>query len=72
MSPQWEALVITFETMQGTNDAFTSDELYAHLCCFKQKLKQACIYHTEPKQVIFLAQRNVKNFNPSTSCDNFI
>jgi pyrroloquinoline quinone (PQQ) biosynthesis protein C len=29
--PRWETLVSTLEAMQGTNDAFTPDELYTHL-----------------------------------------
>jgi gag-polypeptide of LTR copia-type len=31
--PRWEALVSALEAMQGTNDAFTPDELYTHLRC---------------------------------------
>jgi gag-polypeptide of LTR copia-type len=37
--PRWKALVSALEVMQGTNDAFTSDELYTHLRCFEEKLK---------------------------------
>jgi gag-polypeptide of LTR copia-type len=70
--PRWEALVSALEAMQGTNDAFTPDELYTHLRCFEEKLKQARDYHVEPKQVAFPAQSNVKHFHPSTSRKNFI
>jgi flagellar biosynthesis chaperone FliJ len=58
--------------MQGTNDAFTLDELYTHLRCFEEKLKQMGDYHIEPKQVVFPAQSNAKHFHPSTSHENFI
>jgi hypothetical protein len=50
---RWEALVSALEAMQGTNNAFTSDELYTHLRCFEEKLKQAGDYYVEPKQVAF-------------------
>jgi hypothetical protein len=60
------------EVMQGTNDAFMLDELYTHLRCFEEKLKQAKDYHIEPKQVVFPAQSNVKHFHQSTSRENFI
>jgi hypothetical protein len=45
----------------GTNDAFTPDELYTHIRCFKEKLKQAGDYHVEPKQIAFPARSNVKH-----------
>jgi hypothetical protein len=35
--------------IQDTNDAFTPDELYTHLQCFEEKLKQVGDYHIEPK-----------------------
>jgi gag-polypeptide of LTR copia-type len=70
--PRWEALISALEGMQGTNDAFMSDELYTHLRCFEEKLTQAGDYHVEPKQVIFSAQSNVKHFHPSTSHEKFI
>jgi gag-polypeptide of LTR copia-type len=35
--PRWEELVSVLEAMQGTNDAFTPDELYTHLRCFEKK-----------------------------------
>jgi gag-polypeptide of LTR copia-type len=38
--PQWEALVSGLEVIQGVNDYFSLDELYTHLRCFEQKLKQ--------------------------------
>jgi gag-polypeptide of LTR copia-type len=69
---RWEALVSALEAMQGLNDAFMSDELYTHLRCFEEKLKQAGDYHVEPKQVAFPAQSNVKHFHPSSSRENFI
>jgi hypothetical protein len=69
---RWEAFVSALEAIQGTNDAFTSDELYTYLRCFEEKLKQAGDYHVEPKQVVFSTQSNVKHFHPSTSCENFI
>jgi gag-polypeptide of LTR copia-type len=47
--PRWKAFVSVLEVMQGTNDAFTSDELYTHLICFEEKLKQAGDYHVELK-----------------------
>jgi flagellar biosynthesis chaperone FliJ len=66
------AFVSALEAMQETNDVFTSDELYTHLRCFEEKLKQAENYHIEPKQVVFSAQSNVKYFHPLTSRENFI
>jgi gag-polypeptide of LTR copia-type len=47
--PRWEALVSALEAMQSTNDAFTPDELYTHLRCIEEKLKQTRDYHVEPK-----------------------
>jgi hypothetical protein len=46
---RWKALISALEVMQGTNDVFTPDELYTHLRCFEEKLKQAGDYHVEPK-----------------------
>jgi endonuclease III-like uncharacterized protein len=47
--PRWETLVSTLEAMQGINDIFTPDELYTHLRCFEEKLKQAKDYHIKSK-----------------------
>jgi hypothetical protein len=60
------------EAIQSTNSVFTPDELYTHLCCFEEKLKQVSDYHIKPKQVAFSAQSNVKYFNLSIFYYNFI
>ena len=39
--PRWEALVSALEALQGAKDTFTPDEVYTHLRCFEEKLKQA-------------------------------
>jgi hypothetical protein len=70
--PQWKSLVSVLEVMQDTNDIFTPDELYIHLRCFKEKLKQAGDYRIKPKQVASPTQNNVKYFDLLTSHDNFI
>jgi hypothetical protein len=46
--PRWETLVSALEAMQGTNYVFAPDELYTHLRCFEEKLKQTGDYHVEP------------------------
>jgi hypothetical protein len=66
------SISLGFEGYGRHQRCITSDELYTHLRCFEKKVKQASEYHTEPKQIAFPTQSNVKHFNSSTSRDNFI
>ena len=67
--PRWEALVSTLEVIQGTNDTLTPDEVFTHLRCFEEKLRQADELEIRSKNVA-LAAHNIKHYNPSTATFN--
>jgi hypothetical protein len=38
--PRWESMIITLEVMQDTLDEFIDEEVFTHLLCFEEKLRQ--------------------------------
>jgi hypothetical protein len=38
--PRWKSMINTLETMKGTLDEFTHEEVFTHLLCFEEKLRQ--------------------------------
>jgi hypothetical protein len=38
--PRWKSMINTLETMKGTFDEFTHEEVFTHLLCFEEKLRQ--------------------------------
>ena len=67
--PRWEALISALEAIQGSKETLTPDEVYTHLRCFEEKLKQAGEFKSEYK-TIALPTHNVKHYNPSSSQSN--
>jgi hypothetical protein len=52
--------------MQGVNIIFTMDELYALICSFEEKLKQASDCQQNTKHVAFPAQDFTTNTSPKS------
>jgi hypothetical protein len=38
--PRWESMIITLEAMQGSFGEFTHEEVFTHLLCFEEKIRQ--------------------------------
>jgi hypothetical protein len=38
--PRWESMISTLEVMRGSLDEFTHEEVFIHLLCFEEKLRQ--------------------------------
>jgi hypothetical protein len=38
--PRWESMISTLEVMQRTLGEFTHEEVFTHLLCFEEKLRQ--------------------------------
>jgi hypothetical protein len=38
--PRWKSMISTLEAMQDTLDEFTYEEVFIHLLCFEEKLRQ--------------------------------
>jgi hypothetical protein len=38
--PRWESMISNLEAMQGTLDEFTHEEVFTHILCFEENLRQ--------------------------------
>jgi gag-polypeptide of LTR copia-type len=66
--PSWRGYVGALQAMQG-RDQFTPEDIYAHLKCYEETLRQAESVNSSHKTMAFAAQ-NSKLYNSSNSSNH--
>jgi predicted oxidoreductase len=56
--PRWESMISTLEAMQDTLGEFTHEEVFTHLLCFKEKLRQNGELTSKIKEIALQAQKS--------------
>jgi gag-polypeptide of LTR copia-type len=56
--PIWESMINILESMQGSLDEFTHEEIFTHLLCFEEKLRQNGELTSKLKETALQAQRS--------------
>jgi gag-polypeptide of LTR copia-type len=66
--PSWRGYVGALQAVQG-REQFTQEEMYAHLKCYEETLRQAESVNSSHKTIVFAAQ-NSKPYNSSNSSNH--
>jgi hypothetical protein len=56
--PRWESMISTLEAMQDSFCEFTHEEVFTHLLCFEEKLRQNGELTPKLKETALQAQRS--------------
>jgi gag-polypeptide of LTR copia-type len=56
--PRWERMISTLEAMQGSLGEFTHEEVFTHLLCFEEKLRQNGELTPKLKETTLQAQKS--------------
>jgi gag-polypeptide of LTR copia-type len=56
--PRWESVISTLEAMQGSLGEFTHEEVFTHLLCFEEKLRQIGELTLKLKETALQAQKS--------------
>jgi hypothetical protein len=75
--PRWESMISTLEVMHDTLSGFTHEEVFTHLLCFEEKLRQneEVFTHEEVltpklKEIAFQAQKSPSRHYSSKTSSN--
>jgi hypothetical protein len=56
--PRWESMISTLEAMQDSFGEFTHEEVFTHLLCFEEKLRQNGELTPKLKEIALQAQKS--------------
>jgi uncharacterized protein YjgD (DUF1641 family) len=56
--PRWESMISTLQAMQGSLGEFTHEEVFTHLLCFEEKLRQNGELTPKLNEIALQAQRS--------------
>jgi gag-polypeptide of LTR copia-type len=59
---RWESMITTLEAMQGSFGEFTHEEIFTHLLCFEEKLRQNGELTPNLKETALLAQKSSSHY----------
>jgi gag-polypeptide of LTR copia-type len=66
--PRWESMISTLEVMQDTLDEFTNEEVFTHLLCFEEKLRQNGELTPNLKEIALQTQKSPsRHYSSKTS-----
>jgi hypothetical protein len=63
--PRWESMISTLEAMQGILGEFTHEEVFTHLLCFEEKLRQNRELTPNLKETALQAQKSPSHYYSS-------
>jgi hypothetical protein len=70
--PRCESMISTLKAMQGSLGEFTHEEVFTHLLCFEEKLRQNGELTPKPKETALQAQRSPSHhYLSKTSSSSF-
>jgi hypothetical protein len=68
--PRWESMISTLEAMQGALGEFTYEEVFTHLLCFEEKLRQNGELLQKLKETALQAQKSSSYYSSKTSSNS--
>jgi hypothetical protein len=71
--PRWQSMISTLEVMQDTLGEFTLEEVFTHLLCFEEKLRQNGELTPKLKETTLQAQKSLsRHYSSKTSSSSFL
>jgi mRNA-degrading endonuclease YafQ of YafQ-DinJ toxin-antitoxin module len=68
--PRWESMISTLKAMQDTFGKFTHEEVFTHLLCFEEKLRQNGELTPKLKETALQAQKSSSRYYSSKTSSN--
>jgi hypothetical protein len=68
--PRWESMISTLEAMQVSLGEFTHEEVFTHLLCFEEKLRQNGELTPKLKETTLQAQKSPSHYYSSKTSSN--
>jgi hypothetical protein len=69
--PRWESMISTLEAIQGALGEFTYEEVFTHLLCFEEKLRQNEELLQKLIEAALQAQKSSSYYSSKTSSNSF-
>jgi gag-polypeptide of LTR copia-type len=69
---RWESIISTLEAMQDTLGEFAHEEMFTHLICFEEKLRQNGELTSKLKEIALQAQKSQSRYYSSKTSSKII